>query len=131
MTTVRKTHSGAKHILVIEDEQVLQDVYRMVLASAGYVVHVANNGLEGLRKLKAIQPDLILLDIFMPQMDGREFLRNVDLADYPGVKVIVYTNLSDRQTEAEMMELGAHDFVLKSSMTPSDLIRIVKEHLRS
>src|SRR5947209_1373340 len=112
--------SDSRHILVIEDEMILQDVYKLVLTSGGYVVHVASNGVEGLRKIKSVQPDLILLDIFMPLMDGKEFLRNVDLADYPDTKVVVYTNLSDKQTQSEMMELGAHDFIVKSSMTPSD-----------
>jgi len=119
----------AKRILVIEDEIILQDVYKLVLTSGGYSVHVANNGIEGLKKLKSVQPDLILLDIFMPLMDGREFLRNLDLSQYPDTKIIVYTNLSDKQTQTEMRELGAHDCIVKSSMTPSDLLAVVAKHL--
>lgn len=121
--------SLAKTILVIEDEIILQDVYRMVLTSSGYKVYTANNGIEGLRQLRHVAPDLILLDIFMPQMDGKEFLRNVDLTDYPDTKVIVYTNLSDQRTKREMEQLGALDFIVKSDMTPSDLLRIVAHHL--
>jgi CheY-like chemotaxis protein len=121
----------AKHILVIEDEIVLQDVYKLVLTSGGYTVRVAGNGVEGLKMLRLHQPDLILLDIFMPLMDGKEFLRNVDLAVYPDTKVIVYTNLSDKQTEAEVRELGAHDFIVKASMTPADLLSVVGRHLSS
>lgn len=121
--------TSIKQILVVEDELLLQDAYRLVLTAGGYQVHTANNGMEGLKQLKTVRPDLILLDIFMPIMDGREFLRNVDLNDYPGTKVIVYTNLSDRQTQEEMEGLGAVDFILKSSMTPSDLLGVVIRHL--
>jgi CheY-like chemotaxis protein len=114
-----------KRILIVEDEILLQEVYQLILQAHGYEVTVANNGLEGLKKLESIQPDLILLDIFMPVMDGKEFLRNYDDKKYPAAKVIVYTNLSDSTTESEMRGLGAHEFVLKASMTPQALADLV------
>lgn len=117
-------------ILIVEDEAVLQDVFKMVLERDDYKVETASNGLAGIKLLKSFQPDLVLLDIFMPVMDGREFLRNVDLSEYPHTKVVVYSNLSDQQTETELRELGAHDFILKSSMTPSDLLTLVGRHLQ-
>lgn len=123
--------SDPKTILIVEDETILQDVYKLILANAGYVVHTANNGAEGLKQIKTVKPDLVLLDIFMPVMDGKELMRNIDLDDYPNMKVIVYTNLSDRKTESEMLELGAHAFILKSSMTPVDLLEIVSTQLSS
>lgn len=101
----------------------------MVLERGGYDVTVAQNGMIGIELLKSLKPDLVLLDIFMPVMDGREFLRNVDLGDYPNTKVIVYSNLSDQQSETEMLELGAHEFILKSSMTPKDLLALASRHL--
>ena len=121
--------SKPKTVLVIEDEKILQDVYKLILDQAGYAVYTANHGVEGLQKIKSIKPDLVLLDIFMPIMDGKELLRNIDLDDYPGMKVIVYSNLSDRTTESEMRGLGAHDFILKSSMTPNDLLQTVSRYL--
>jgi DNA-binding response OmpR family regulator len=120
--------SAVKKILIVEDELVLQDVYKLILSSAGYQVHTANDGVEGLRKIRAASPDIVLLDVFMPRMDGKELLRNIDLADYPHMRVIVYSNLSDKSTESEVRGLGAHDFVLKSSMTPNDLLDLVKRH---
>lgn len=116
-------------ILIVEDETTLQDVYKLVLSSQGYTVSTANNGAEGLVQLKKTMPDLVLLDVFMPVMDGKEFLRNVDSHDYPNTKIIVYTNLSDSKTEAEMLELGADKFILKSSMTPEDLLKLVAQLL--
>ena len=120
----------AKCILIIEDEQILQDVYKLVLETSGYTVHVADNGVEGLEKIRKVKPDLVLLDIFMPVMDGKEFLRNIDKNDYPNTKIIVYTNMFDKTTEQEMMGLGADDFILKSSMDPNDLLGLVASHLK-
>lgn len=115
----------SKIILIVEDEIVLQDVYKLVLSTQGYQVFTANNGAEGLKKLKETSPDMVLLDLFMPVMDGKEFLRNIDLRDYPHTKIVVYTNHSDRETETEMLGLGAHKYVLKASMAPQDLIALV------
>lgn len=119
----------AKSVLIVEDEPSLQDAFRLVIESGGYEVYTAYNGLTGIEMIKSKKPDLVLLDIFMPVMDGREFLRNIDLEEYPDTTVIIYSNLSDQQTESEMIELGAHEFVLKSSMTPRDLLDLVKKHL--
>lgn len=118
-------------ILIVEDEKVLQDVYKLVLTTKGYEVAIANNGVEGLSKLKKLSPSIVLLDIFMPVMDGREFLRNIDINDYPHTKFVVYSNLSDSKTTTEMMELGAHKFILKASMGPQDLINLVQSLLKS
>jgi len=116
-------------ILIVEDEQILQDVYKLVLSTAGYKVYTADNGVEGLEQLKRHHPDLVLLDIFMPVMDGKEFLRNIDTGDHPSTKIVVYTNMFDKATENEMKSLGADDFVLKSSMGPGDLLQLVAGHL--
>ena len=122
--------SKQKTVLIVEDEQILQDVYKLVLTSADYKVHTADNGVEGLSVIKRIHPDLVLLDIFMPVMDGKEFLRNIDTGDFPKTKIVVYTNMYDKATEQEMKDLGADDFILKSSIGPDDLIKLVAGHLK-
>ncbi len=121
--------SKQRSVLIIEDEPSLQDAFKLVIESGGYTAYTAHNGLIGIEMMKNKKPDLVLLDIFMPVMDGKEFLRNIDLEEYPGTKVIVYSNLSDQQTETEMYELGAHSFILKSSMTPRDLLDLVKKNI--
>lgn len=113
-------------VLIVEDEPDLQRAYEMILSAQGYSVTTANNGIEGLKQIKAVKPQLVLLDIFMPQMDGRELLRNLDLSQYPNTKIIVYSNLSDKNIEEEMLALGAHRVVLKSKTGPSDLVSLVK-----
>ncbi|MEO6761584.1 MAG: response regulator [Candidatus Saccharimonadales bacterium] len=116
-------------ILIIEDEIILQDVYKLVLSLQGYQVYTANNGAAGLIMVKKHKPDVILLDIFMPVMDGLEFMKNINLKDYPKSKIIVYTNLTDSTTEEKVLRLGASKYVLKSSMKPQDLIDMVTECL--
>lgn len=112
-------------ILLIEDEKVLQNVYKLILSAAGYKVHTANNGAEGLAALKKLKPAVILLDIFMPVLDGKEFLRNFNQSDFPTTRVVVFSNLSDPETQNEVFQLGAHEFVLKSNMAPQDLVDLV------
>lgn len=115
-------------ILIVEDELLLQDVYKLVLSVKGYTVHTASNGKEGLVQLKQHTPDVVLLDIFMPVMDGKEFLRQTDTAEYPDTTFIVYSNLSDVNIEADMLALGADKVILKSSLAPKDLIALVSEY---
>lgn len=117
--------SAKGSVLIVEDEIILQDVYKMVLTSKGYDVHVANNGVEGLTKLKQVKPCVALVDIFMPVMDGRELFRNLEKESYPDTRFVVYSNLSDSKTEEEMRRLGADEFILKASMTPNDLIDMI------
>jgi DNA-binding response OmpR family regulator len=116
-------------ILIVEDEELLQDVYQLVLTKHGHDVSVASNGQEGLEVLKSATPELILLDVFMPVMDGREFLQHFRRGTYPGTKIVVYTNLSDTKTKSDMLELGADEFILKASMTPDDLVELVETTL--
>lgn len=117
-------------ILIVEDEAVLRDIYKLILSAQGYNVHTAANGAKGLLLLKETVPDLILLDLFMPVMDGKEFLKNFDSNDYPQTTIIVYSNLSDDHIEREMIALGASQVVLKSSMAPKDLVELVATSLK-
>lgn len=120
----------SKKILIVEDESVLQNAYRIILATAGYKVETANNGAEGLTKLAKFNPDLILLDVFMPVLDGKEFLKNYNNTDHPGTKILVLTNLSDADTHAEVMRLGADAVAVKAELSPADLVALVESVLR-
>lgn len=122
-------HMTARYsVLVVDDESVLRDVCEIVLSSAGYQVHTATNGAEALTLLNKAKPDVILLDLFMPVMSGEEFLKNFDHTLLPNTKIVVYSNASDKSTESDMLQLGAHAVVLKSSLAPSDLVALVAQH---
>lgn len=117
-------------ILIVEDDPDLQSVYDLILSMQGYHVMTAVNGIKALEAVAKRPPDVILLDVMMPQMDGKDFLRNLDTSKYPPMRIIVSSNLSDQATIDEMLSLGAHDHILKSNITPNALIELVEHHLK-
>ncbi|MGI9027490.1 MAG: response regulator transcription factor [Candidatus Saccharimonadales bacterium] len=117
--------SNAKSVLIVEDEKVLRDVYELIITSLGCTVYTAKNGIEGLKQLKKHKPDIMLLDIFMPVMDGREVLRNLNRTDFPNVKIIVCSNMSDSKVIKEVLDNGADKYVLKSSLGPNELKSLI------
>ncbi len=91
-------------ILVVEDDPTIQKIYRNVLTKEGYEVEVASDGKEGLTKATAKEPDLIILDMLMPNMSGIEFLRAYDIINkHPSVKVIAFSNTEQPQRVSEAM----------------------------
>lgn len=99
-----------------------------ILSTKGYSVFVASDGQEGLDQLEKYRPDLILLDILMPRMDGLEFLKAAHIKKkYPDTKVIAFSNLSKTAKIHEMLELGASEHVLKSSIAPAQLLEMVED----
>ena len=116
-------------VLVVEDDTDLQDVYVMILKSQGYVVYAANDGIEALNQLRRFTPDVILLDYLMPRMDGRNFLENFDKSLTPEVKIIVCSNIADQSALENMLKLGADGFMLKSDLSPFDLVKLVEENV--
>jgi two-component system chemotaxis response regulator CheY len=115
-------------ILVVEDEKMLQDAYRHVLSFKGYTVHTASNGVEGLEQLKKVKPDIVLLDVLMPQLDGIGFLKQAKVREnYPNTRVVACSNLSDAETREQMLSLGAERQVLKSDLSPSQLVALIEE----
>lgn len=128
MSKVSSDESAAS-ILIVEDEKLLQDSLSMILRSQGYNVRIASDGLEAIDSLKTNVPDLILLDYFMPRLSGKEFLENIDVDDYPNTKIVVTSNISDQPIVDEMLRLGAVKYVLKASLSPTELLRLVDETL--
>jgi CheY-like chemotaxis protein len=98
-------------ILVVEDDDACRDLMEQILSMNGYAVHVACNGLEALNVLDARQPDLILLDMKMPVMNGWEFSRRVKAEQRPRVTTVVVSAAEDIQARAQ--EIGADDWLEK------------------
>jgi CheY-like chemotaxis protein len=117
-------------ILIVEDEQSLNEAYQMILRKAGYRVQVAFDGNEALEILAMEEPDLILLDLRMPRMDGIEFLRNYDLRrEHPDVKVIVFSNYDMQKEIDEAYNLGAERYFMKALASPKELLQVVQNTL--
>lgn len=114
-------------ILIIEDEKPLRDAFAFLLKGEGYSVELAENGKIGLEKLKTYKPDVLLLDVLMPIMNGMEFLRRAKLPKrYPAVKTLMLSNLSDPVTRGDATTYGVFDVVLKADLSPNDLVATVK-----
>lgn len=116
-------------VLIVEDEKPLRDVYSIVLEKAGYDVLSATNGREGLEQAEKNCPDFVLLDIFMPVLDGVGFMRTLNKQKCPDMKVVVFSNNSDSGIRDEVCRLGAKEVVLKSDLSPNGLVDLVKAQL--
>ncbi len=116
----------AKKILIIEDEKVLLDVLRTKLKREGYEVATAENGEEGLRQVRDVSPDIILLDIVMPRMNGYEVLEQLNREHVPVPPIIIMSNSGQPVEIDRAQKLGARDFIIKAEFTPNEVIDKVK-----
>ncbi|MCA1807802.1 MAG: response regulator, partial [Actinobacteria bacterium] len=106
-------------IAIIEDEQTIAEMYKMKLTNDGYKVEVAHNGIEGYNLIKAFSPDLILLDLRMPEMSGDEMLEKVRQTDWGSKpRVIILTNISRDEAPSTLRFLGVDRYVVKAHHTP-------------
>ncbi len=123
--------ANKKRILTVEDEAPLRSALVFKLANEGFEVLSAKNGEEGLQMALSEHPDLILLDIVMPKMDGMKVLENLR-ADAWGktAQVIMLTNLSDNEKVSKAITNHAFDFFVKSDIKIQDVIDKIKAKLR-
>lgn len=120
-----------KTILIVEDDVSLLRALAGKLVSEGFDIIEAKNGEEGLVKAINDKPDLILLDIVMPRMDGLNMLRQLRMEEAGAdVPVIVLSNLSDTAKTADMVEYGVMDYLLKSDWKLEDIVERIKEVLK-
>lgn len=111
-----------KKIMIIEDNKDLQDIYRHSFEKYGYEVVVEENGLEGITSVIKSLPDVILLDLMMPGMDGFGFLRKMKEAGGLSIPVIVCSNISDADTINKALKDGATDVILKVDYSGKQLV---------
>ena len=122
-----------KKIMIVEDDVFVMDIYQTKLAQEGFEVLSATNGMEGLKKLKAMTelPDLMLLDILMPYMDGLEMLAEIKKEEkLKNIPIILLTNLSQKNDIDRGMGLGANDYLIKSHFTPSEVVEKIQANLK-
>ena len=116
-----------KKILVVDDEKPISDIMKFNLTKEGYEVHVAADGEEALQKVDEVHPDLILLDLMLPKMDGLEVARQVRKNyDMP---IIMVTAKDSELDKVLGLELGADDYVTKP-FSNRELVARVKANLR-
>ena len=113
-------------ILLVEDDDILREINAMKLELDGFTFETAKHGLDALRILENFKPDIIVLDMMMPVMNGIEFLRRY--RDINGSSdVIVFSNISSPENTKDVLELGAREYLNKSRYTPQELT----EHLKT
>lgn len=113
-----------KKILIAEDDKFLSSAYKLKLTKAEFDVRVVSNGSEVLEELKSFEPDLILLDLVMPIMDGFVALDEIKkLEKFKSIPILVASNLGQKEDIDRAIKLGANDFVIKSDMSLDELIK--------
>jgi two-component system alkaline phosphatase synthesis response regulator PhoP len=117
-------------ILIIEDEKPLLELLTVKLSNEGYQVETAEDGEEGYAKIKSWTPDLILLDIIMPKMDGYDVLEKLS-QDAIKIPVIVISNSGQMVEIEKTKKLGAVDHLIKTEFSPEDVLKKVNSYLES
>jgi DNA-binding response OmpR family regulator len=118
-------------ILIIEDDRFLRELISRKLKNEGYEVLEAMDGEEGLKKIKEEKPDLVLLDLILPCIDGFEVLsiakENQETSQIP---IIILSNLGQREEIEKGLKLGAVDYLVKAHFTPSEIVEKIKNFLK-
>jgi DNA-binding response OmpR family regulator len=122
-------NQNGKKILVVEDDRSLQNAVVEMLTQEGYQAISALDGEEGLEKLKAEKPDLILLDIILPKKDGYEVLAEIKKGEDKNIPVLILTNLEEVENVQKALDLGATTFMVKSDFSLKDIMTKIKENL--
>lgn len=117
-------------IAIIEDDPAISQMYRIKFEAEGYTVETAENGVLGLKLAETMKPDIILLDLMMPQMSGKEMLAKLRATDWgKSIKVVILTNMGEQEAPEGIRDLGVSAFILKADMTPRQVAEIVKKQL--
>ena len=114
-------------IAIIEDDPTISQMYRMKFEADGFDVRMAGNGKIGVDLVKSFKPDIILLDIQMPEMNGAEALKLIrEHKDSKDTPVIILTNLGEEEAPSEMRSLGISSYIVKANNTPRQVVAHVK-----
>lgn len=120
-----------KLILLVEDDTFLAGMYKTKFEMEGFSVVTAEDGLKGFQQAKEIKPDIILLDILLPKMDGFEVLDKIRVSkDLQHIPVIMLTNLGQKEDVKKGLERGANGYLIKAHFMPSEVVEKVKSVLR-
>jgi len=116
-----------KKILVVDDDEGIQKTFEIILKSKGYEVDIASTAREGIKKIKKITFNAVLLDIKLPDKDGTEVLKEIRKIK-PGMVKIMITGFADIDNAVESLNLGANAYLMKP-VSPDDLLKLVAEKL--
>lgn len=117
-------------VLIIEDDPFIRGVYEKILTKSLHTPAVAKTGEEGLEVAETFKPDLIILDMLMPGINGIEFLKRYDIpGKHPNVKVIVLSNMMMQDKINEAVNLGAVNYKQKAMFSPREMVELIDQTL--
>lgn len=116
------------NLLIVEDDVFLADLYKTKFGMEGFKVHVAYDGEKGLELARKHSPDVILLDIVLPKLDGFATLKGLkEDKGLSGIPVILLTNLSQKADVEKGLKMGAADYLIKAHFMPSEVVGKIKK----
>lgn len=117
-------------IAIIEDDQTILQMYRMKFESDGFDVYIAADGQKGIETVKEHRPEIILLDLQMPNMSGEEVLTQIRSQSWgKTIPVIILTNLGEEEAPRHLRSLGIESYIVKADFTPRQVVDRVKKTL--
>ncbi len=117
-------------VAIIEDDTAISQMYRIKFEMENYQVETAENGKVGLDLVAKMRPDIILLDLMMPEMTGDQMLAELRKKDWgKDIKVIILTNKGEQEAPEVLKSLGVHRYIVKAEMTPRQVAEMVKAEL--
>lgn len=126
MTNIKKNK-----VLLVEDEEMLAKMYQTKFQNEGYDIILAANGEAGLKIALENKPDIILLDIIMPKLDGFSVLKSLkDNSQTKNIPVILLSNLGQEEDIKKGKSMGAAGYLVKANLTPAEVVEKAKEYLK-
>jgi len=125
------TAKAGKTALVVEDDNFLIKAYEAHLAKAGFHVRTALDGVEAVESLKKVMPDIILLDLVMPRMDGFDVLEEMQKkSEWKKIPIVVVSNLGQESDRDRSLKLGAVEYIVKSDFSLQQTVDLISKHLK-
>lgn len=119
-------------IAIIEDDPVISQMYRMKFEADGFDVRVAGDGAVGIELVQQFSPDIVLLDLQMPEVDGVSALTTMRAHDWgKHVLVVILTNLGEEEAPEAIKQLNVHSYIVKANLTPRQVVAHVKAAIDS
>lgn len=122
--------SGFNKILLVEDDPDINNIYTLILKNHGYDIRSVMDGKSALAEVLSFQPEVVLLDIMIPDIDGIAVLQTIRSApEYSQIqpKVLIMSNLGKEEVKEDAKKYGAQGYVIKSDIVPSDLVTILEQ----
>ena len=123
---------GKKKIVIVEDEEILSELLKNKLEAAGFSVEIARDGAAGFELIKSAHPDLVLLDMMLPGMNGLKVLEHMkEVGLLPGIPVLIISNSGQPIETERAVALGARDYLIKVNFDPAEVLARVEALLEA